>query len=228
MVNFQQVPDLPFIVGASMVKDAYLAEWFKSVRLILLSTIIFLILLVLMYTVLEKAYSENESIQFQADHDPLTGLLNRPLFQDCLHQAISKSKRQNHQFALLFVDVDKFKSINDHFGYHIGDLTLIEIAARLQSCVREDDSVARLGGDEFLILLENIDQPKNVFQIAEKIRLKLQQLIQVNTISITLKVSIGISIYPIDGNDADLLIDKSDQAMYSVKQSGGNASHFFS
>jgi diguanylate cyclase (GGDEF)-like protein len=181
-----------------------------------------------MYSMLEKAYSKNISIQFQADHDPLTGLLNRSLFQDRLHQAISKSKRQNHQFALLFVDVDKFKSINDHFGHHIGDLALIEIAARLQSCVREDDSVARLGGDEFLILLENIDQPKNVFQIAEKIRLKLQQLIQVNTISITLKVSIGISIYPIDGNDADLLIDKSDQAMYSVKQSGGNASHFFS
>jgi len=228
MVNFQQVPDLPFIVGATMVKDAYLAEWFKSVRLILLSTIIFLILLVLMYTVLEKAYNENESIQFQADHDPLTGLLNRPLFQDRLHQAISKSKRQNHQFGLLFVDVDKFKSINDLFGHHIGDLTLIEIAARLQSCVREDDSVARLGGDEFLILLENIVHPENAIQVAEKIRLKLHEIIQVNTISITLKVSIGISIYPIDGTDADLLVDKSDQAMYRIKQAGGNSSHLFS
>jgi diguanylate cyclase (GGDEF)-like protein len=155
-----------------------------------------------MYSVLEKSYSENASIQFKADHDPLTGLLNRPLFQDRLHQAISKSKRQNHQFALLFVDVDKFKSINDHFGHHIGDLTLIEIAARLQSSVREDDSVARLGGDEFLVLLENIDQPENAIKVAEKIRMKLQQIIQVNTISITLKVSIGISIFPIDGSDA--------------------------
>jgi len=228
MVNFQQVPDLPFIVGASMVKDAYLAEWFKSVRLIIISTIIFLILLVLMYAVLEKAYSENASIQFLADHDPLTGLLNRPLFQDRLHQAISKSKRQNHQFALLFVDVDKFKNINDHFGHHIGDLTLIEIAARLQSSVREDDSVARLGGDEFLILLENIDQPENAVQVAEKIRLKLHQVMQFNEISITLNVSIGISIYPIDGSDAELLIDKSDQAMYNFKQAGGNASYLFS
>jgi diguanylate cyclase (GGDEF)-like protein len=228
MVNFQQVPDLPFIIGASMVKDAYLAEWFKSLRLIILSTIIFLILLAIMYSVLEKSYSENASIQFKADHDPLTGLLNRPLFQDRLHQAISKSKRQNHQFALLFVDVDKFKSINDHFGHHIGDLTLIEIAARLQSSVREDDSVARLGGDEFLVLLENIDQPENAIKVAEKIRMKLQQIIQVNTISITLKVSIGISIFPIDGSDAELLIDKSDQAMYFMKQSGGNGSHLFS
>jgi diguanylate cyclase (GGDEF)-like protein len=181
-----------------------------------------------MYVILEKSYNQNASIQFKANHDPLTGLLNRQFFQDRLHQAISKSKRQNHRFALLFVDIDKFKSINDHFGHHIGDLTLIEIAARLQSSVREDDSVARLGGDEFLILLENIDQPENAIKVSEKIRLKLQQIIQVNTISITLKVSIGISIYPIDGSDAELLIDKSDQAMYFMKQSGGNGSYLFS
>ncbi|WP_281971172.1 MULTISPECIES: diguanylate cyclase [unclassified Polynucleobacter] len=228
MVNFQQVPDVPFIVGASIVKEAYLSEWFKSVHLIFLSTIFFLIFIVILYLVLEKSYRNNVSIQFRADHDPLTGLLNRSLFQDRLHQAISKSKRQNHLFALLFVDVDQFKNINDHFGHHIGDLTLIEIAARLKSSVREDDSIGRLGGDEFLILLENIDHPSNALQVAEKIRLKLHQLMQLNEISININVSIGISIYPLDGIDADILIDKSDQAMYNVKQTGSNACQLFS
>ncbi len=228
MINFQKVPNLPFIVGASIVKKAYLSEWFKSVQLIFLATSIFLILLALMSKMLAKSYNDNVSIQFQADHDSLTGLLNRPLFQERLHQAINKAERQQQLFALLFVDIDRFKNINDSFGHHIGDLTLIEVASRLKSGVRDYDSIARLGGDEFLILLENIENTDNAINIAEEIRFKLRQKMQFNEVSITLAVSIGISIYPTDGIDANLLMKEADQAMYIIKQAGGNACHLFS
>ena len=227
MVNYQQVQDLPFIVGASITKDAYLTEWKKSVRLIFIITFIALIVIIWMFRMLLQSYSRNRFIQFQADHDPLTGLLNRGLFHDRFRQATLKSKRENKILAIIFVDVDRFKSVNDQFGHQIGDLSLQEIALRLQSCVRDYDSIARLGGDEFIILLENIESRENAQKVAETIRHKLHQKMLLNHISITLTVSIGISMYPSDGIDECLLIQEADQAMYEIKQLGGNAIRFF-
>ena len=228
MVNFQQVQGLPFIIGATITKDAYLSEWTKSVRLIFIITLIVLIVIIIMFQILIRSYRNNRSIQFQADHDPLTGLLNRKLFHDRLEHAILKANRERKILAILFVDIDRFKNINDQFGHQIGDLTLQEIAVRLHSCVRDYDSIARLGGDEFVILLENIESKNNAYKVAANILNKLHQKMHFNGNSITISVSIGISIYPTDSLEETLLIEAADKAMYDIKQLGGNAIQFFS
>jgi diguanylate cyclase (GGDEF)-like protein len=227
MVNFQQVQGLPFIIGASITKDAYLSEWTKSVRLIFIITLIVLVVIIIMFQILIRSYRNNRSFQFQAEHDPLTGLLNRKLFHDRLDQAILKASRERKILAILFVDIDRFKHINDQFGHQIGDLTLKEIAVRLHSCVRDYDSIARLGGDEFVILLENIENKNNAYKVAINILNKLHQKMHFNSTSISIAASVGISMFPEDSVDETLLIEAADKAMYEIKQLGGNAIQFF-
>ncbi|MFT5452397.1 MAG: diguanylate cyclase (GGDEF)-like protein, partial [Enterobacterales bacterium] len=168
-----------------------------------------------------------EELRKLANFDSLTKLPNRSLFMDRLSHAIASAKRSSTMFALLFIDLDHFKTINDSLGHSIGDELLRKVAQRLVRCVREADTVARLGGDEFVIILENIHDADQVGACAEKIIRRMQKSIDVSGTVLKTSPSIGIGIYPADGEDIETLIKNADIAMYSAKQKGRNNYQFF-
>lgn len=163
-----------------------------------------------------------EKLKEMAHYDALTGLANRNLFFQCLNHAVRDAKRHSRFFALLYLDLDKFKPINDTWGHDVGDLVLIEVARRLKDLVRSDDTVARMGGDEFIVLLSALKEPEDVEGVAVKIIEKIVEPIQVNDSSHALGISIGISVFPDDGDSQETLIAKADTAMYRAKHRGGN------
>ncbi|MDQ3288377.1 MAG: EAL domain-containing protein [Pseudomonadota bacterium] len=168
-----------------------------------------------------------ERIRFMADHDALTGLPNRTLLQDRLGQAIAFAHRNRRRVAILFIDLDYFKNINDSLGHHIGDQVLRSAATRLQQCVREGDSVARLGGDEFVLILPLLGGSRDAERVARKTLDSLAQPFSVDTNVLHLSGSIGISVYPDDGEDVDSLMRAADIAMYSAKARGRGNFQFF-
>ena len=170
----------------------------------------------------QELSNANQHLQFLATHDNLTGLPNRFLFFDRLDQAIRKSRRQKHKFALLFIDLDDFKKINDSFGHVTGDETLQKVADLLGNAVRDSDTVARLAGDEFTVILDNIQSIDNVETIVQKITRAVAQPIETQQAKIFVTVSIGISLYPEHGEDAETLLRKADAAMYLVKDGDKN------
>ncbi|MGO9445684.1 MAG: diguanylate cyclase domain-containing protein [Thiobacillaceae bacterium] len=157
------------------------------------------------------------SLEVEATHDPLTGLANRRLFYDRLQQAIRHAKRYGSQIGILFVDMDRFKEINDRNGHHVGDAVLTEVAARIVNSVRESDTVARLGGDEFAVLLENVRGRSDCLSAAQKIEESLGAEASFYGLGVELAASIGQSMYPEDGQDEDVLLRAADAAMYKVK-----------
>lgn len=161
-------------------------------------------------------------LQFMAQYDQLTQLPNRALLYDRLHTALTRTRREQTQLSLLFLDLDKFKQVNDTFGHTIGDLLLQLVAKRLRQCVRESDTVARLGGDEFVVLLEDFHSPDHAVLVAEKIRLALNQPFDLNGQAHMILPSIGVAFYPQHGIDAQQLLNHADNAMYAAKKSGGN------
>lgn len=168
-----------------------------------------------------------ERLKHLAHHDALTGLPNRLLFQDHLQQAMAKSRRSEQQVALLFLDLDRFKNINDSLGHEAGDTLLKEVAARLKSCVRETDTVARLGGDEFVVILEQFKEVQNVATVAQKILKNLQRTIVLKGTEFHITSSIGIGLYPADAVDVDGLMKCADSAMYGAKKQGRNNYQFY-
>jgi diguanylate cyclase (GGDEF)-like protein/PAS domain S-box-containing protein len=162
-----------------------------------------------------------------AEHDPLTGLPNRALFNDRLMQAISLAKRQGKQLAVLFVDVDQFKRINDSLGHAMGDKLLCSVARRITACVRRSDTVCRLGGDEFLVLLSEVAHGVDAAFSAGKILRAVAAPHVIDDKSIDVSVSIGGSTYPANSHDAESLLNQADAAMYEVKQQGRNGYQFF-
>ncbi|HVF41240.1 MAG TPA: diguanylate cyclase, partial [Gemmatimonadaceae bacterium] len=164
-----------------------------------------------------------EQIEFHAYHDALTQLPNRRLFLERLEMSLLSGKRTGISIAVLFIDLDRFKMINDTLGHDVADGLLIEIAQRLQSCVRPIDTVARYGGDEFTILLPDLQQPEDSAKVAEKILERVNEPIVVGANSIDMSVSIGIAVHPFDGTDVDTLLRNADDAMYRAKQGGRNA-----
>ncbi|MFT5519881.1 MAG: diguanylate cyclase (GGDEF)-like protein/PAS domain S-box-containing protein [Enterobacterales bacterium] len=168
-----------------------------------------------------------EELRKLANYDSLTKLPNRSLFMDRLSHAIASAKRSNTMFALLFIDLDHFKTINDSLGHSVGDELLRKVAQRLTRCVREADTVARLGGDEFVIILENIHDADQVGVCADKIIRRMKKSIEVSGTVLITSPSIGIGIYPEDGQDIETLIKNSDIAMYSAKEKGRNNYQFF-
>jgi diguanylate cyclase len=170
----------------------------------------------------------NAALQHQATHDALTGLPNRLLFIDRLGREIARAERDGHIFAVLVVDLDRFKLINDTLGHGPGDLLLIEIARRLSSAIRSADTVARTGGDEFLLLLTDIAEAADAALIAAKIISELDRSVVVSGTEVHTSASIGISVYPADGSDSDILVAHADEAMYFAKQAGRNSFQFFS
>jgi diguanylate cyclase (GGDEF)-like protein/PAS domain S-box-containing protein len=162
-----------------------------------------------------------------AQHDALTNLPNRVLFDDRLAQAISHAERQSKQLGVMFVDLDHFKKINDSLGHELGDKLLQSVAERLVACVRRTDTVSRLGGDEFVILLSQVEHGEDADCSARKILRAMSEPHIVNDKSLDMSVSIGVSTYPADGSDANTLMNKADTAMYEAKEHGGNNYQFF-
>jgi diguanylate cyclase (GGDEF)-like protein/PAS domain S-box-containing protein len=168
-----------------------------------------------------------EIISFQAYHDQLTHLPNRVLFKDRLELAIAQGQRRGGSLAVMFVDIDRFKLVNDTFGHSEGDILLRGIATRLKETLRRGDTLARLGGDEFTVLLPDINQPEDAETIARKILDLLQMPFHLSHGEFRVSCSIGISIFPRDGNTAETLTQHADVAMYQVKRSGRNGFRFF-
>ncbi|HEY9527364.1 MAG TPA: EAL domain-containing protein, partial [Anaerolineales bacterium] len=162
-----------------------------------------------------------------AHHDVLTGLPNRMLLQDRLSHAIELARRQGRQFAMLFMDLDRFKHINDSLGHAVGDQLLQSVARRLMRCMRHSDTVSRQGGDEFVVLLSTIKHPDDAAISAQKILAALAVPHLIGELELHVSVSIGISIYPEDGRDAETLIKSADTAMYQAKENGRDNYKFF-
>jgi len=167
----------------------------------------------------ERTYAE-EQIKHLAYHDALTGLPNRLLFKDRLTVALSHAQRNGTRLAVLFLDLDRFKVINDSLGHNIGDQLLQAVAGRVQSCVRESDTVARLGGDEFTLLLPNLSRSDDAAPVAQKILEAIRYPFRIEERDFFITTSIGISLFPEDGTDAETLIKNADTAMYQAKEQG--------
>lgn len=172
---------------------------------------------------LSEHKASSERIVQLAHHDILTGLPNRILFTDRFHQVIAKAKRESNRLAVLYLNLDKFMSINDKFGPDIGDLLLKEVSIRLLDCVRRDsDTLARIGGDEFIVLLADIEQAKNAMVVAENIRHTLHQTFELAGHSLHISSSIGIAVFPEHGSNEKQLLKNVYIAMDAAKRKGGN------
>jgi diguanylate cyclase (GGDEF)-like protein len=175
----------------------------------------------------EQIQRAKDQLDYLAHHDALTDLPNRILLRDRLNQAIELAHRQGRQLAVMFVDLDRFKYINDSLGHSVGDQLLLSVAQRLTNCVRHSDTVSRQGGDEFVLLLSSIEHPEDAALFAQKMLTALAQPHHIEQRDLHISISIGISIYPADGRDAETLIKRADTAMYYAKESGRNNYKFF-
>lgn len=170
----------------------------------------------------------DEHVQFLATHDSLTGLPNRVMFSEMLQLAIESARRHGRKLAILFIDLDRFKNINDTLGHEAGDLLLIEMAKQLSGCLRGSDFVSRLGGDEFVVLIPEVGDSEQVARIARKILSVAIQPIEVMGQECRVTASIGISVFPDDAQDEQTLMKYADKAMYRAKEEGKNNYQFFS
>ena len=175
----------------------------------------------------EQVQMAKDQLDHLAHHDVLTDLPNRMLLQDRLGQAVGLARRQGRQLAVMFLDLDRFKHINDSLGHAVGDQLLQSVAQRLVSCVRHSDTISRQGGDEFVLLLPYIEHADDAALSAQKILAALAPPHRIDRHDLHISVSIGISIYPDDGQDAETLIKSADTAMYHAKENGRNNYKFF-
>lgn len=182
---------------------------------------------VALFSDITKRKELENKLQHLAHHDLLTQLPNRVLLQDRISQALQLAKRNQYELSILFLDLDRFKIVNDSLGHEIGDVLLQEVAKRLRSCVRETDTVSRLGGDEFVILLSHIEHGEDAVIVASAIIKQLSALFLIKGNEIKIGCSIGISIYPKNGDDVKTLLKNADTAMYQVKKKGRNNYQFF-
>ncbi len=182
---------------------------------------------VALFTDITKKKATEEAIWKQANFDTLTGLPNRRMFNDRLRQEIKKSARDQLPMALLFIDLDGFKAVNDNLGHDFGDILLKQVADRLHQCVRNTDTVARLGGDEFTVILSELKEPGDVVRIVQDILHTLAKPFQLKHELAQISGSIGIALFPDDATDAEILIKYADQAMYLAKQQGRNRFSYF-
>jgi diguanylate cyclase len=169
---------------------------------------------------LHKYYKKAEEVTYLAYHDPLTGLSNRAFFEEMLQQSIADAKRNSELFAIMFIDLDRFKTINDSLGHYVGDQLLVSVSERLKKSVRANDLVARQGGDEFTLLIKGISSSEDAIHVAQKILDSLNLPHILNGHEIISTPSIGIAIYPLDDESPVALMKKADIAMYQVKENG--------
>jgi diguanylate cyclase (GGDEF)-like protein/PAS domain S-box-containing protein len=176
----------------------------------------------------EQALREKDAhLEYIAYHDALTGLPNRILLMDRLRHAASRADRAGTRMAVLFIDLDRFKTINDSLGHAIGDAVLQAVAGRLQALVRDVDTLSRLGGDEFVVLLESVRDSQAAAMVAEKVIQMLEKMLHIGNYPLHISASVGISVYPEDGRDAETLLKHADAAMYKSKERGRNTFHFY-
>lgn len=177
---------------------------------------------------LHASKQAEQALRHMAQHDTLTGLPNRALFADRLSLAMAAAKRDRQRLAVLFIDLDGFKPVNDSLGHGTGDLLLTEVAQRLLQCVRGSDSVARIGGDEFVVLLRTVETGANALALGEKICLALRPPFLIDGYSIAITASIGVAIYPDHGSSETELTKHADYAMYAAKSAGRDRSVLYS
>jgi diguanylate cyclase (GGDEF)-like protein/PAS domain S-box-containing protein len=168
-----------------------------------------------------------EKIQHMAQHDALTGLPNRALLLDRIGQAIAQAQRKRGVLALLFIDLDRFKTVNDSLGHQVGDRLLQSVAGRLEACIRGSDTIARIGGDEFVVLLGDLEEPEDARHVAQKVLDALAEPATIDAHELKVTPSVGICAYPHDGEDVESLMRNADTAMYHAKQMGRNNFQFF-
>ena len=171
-------------------------------------------------------HQQKEKLHYLAYHDNLTDLANRVLFEERLEQAISQAERQAEKFALLFIDLNKFKQINDTLGHKVGDKVLKIISKTMRQQVRREDTLARIGGDEFTLLIERIKSPADVYRLAKKILQAIERPIHYEGELLKLSASIGVALYPTDATETEELIRYADMAMYKAKNSSNNIVFF--
>jgi diguanylate cyclase (GGDEF)-like protein len=161
-------------------------------------------------------------LNFLAHHDPLTGLPNRLLFNDRLEQTLERARREQQRCALIFLDLDGFKIINDTLGHSSGDLLLQNVASRIRTTLRRGDTAARLGGDEFVVILEKVTRPEDAAQIARKLLLAIAEPVFLGGETVSVTASVGLSVFPLDGADLSSMIRAADTAMFNAKATGRN------
>ncbi len=209
-----------------------LSRWLGWGVVITLSVGLLLLSLALLFRfLLKQRTAELERKQRRLDHlahhDPLTGLPNRLLFFDRLEHAIQRSRRQKKGGALLFLDLDQFKQINDTFGHALGDALLEQVSQRLRKAVRESDTVARIGGDEFAVIMEGLNEPADVIAGVQHLSAVFEEPFDLRGQRFTVTFSIGISLFPQDGKDAQTLLRNADTAMFRAKAAGRNSYQFY-
>ncbi|BCU07958.1 putative bifunctional diguanylate cyclase/phosphodiesterase [Allochromatium tepidum] len=175
----------------------------------------------------QRLRETSERLDYLAHHDALTGLPNRTYFQERLEQCLQRARRYRRQFALLFLDLDRFKEVNDTLGHHVGDALLCRVAEVLSAQIRTVDTIARLGGDEFVVILEDIPAPRFVAHFVDRVMEEFDRPFQVEGREFFVTVSIGISLYPSDGREFETLVRHADIAMYQAKKAGRNGFSFF-
>ncbi|KXU85465.1 hypothetical protein CI15_20040 [Paraburkholderia monticola] len=233
LYSFRRIGNYPLVVVVGLATDDIFAEWRKRAFAIGIVTVILdalTIMLCLMFSAqLRRRLAMERQLKTLAWFDALTGLPNRAQLNKEMLRVLTESGRNSSQSAVLFIDLDRFKRVNDTQGHDVGDEVLSETARRLRDCVRGEDVIGRLGGDEFLAILQNCDVHRAA-HVAGRILQTLYQPISVSTkadTSITLSASIGVSLYPHDGQDADTLLRNADMAMYKAKSAGRNQVHFY-
>ena len=222
MISYRKVNQYPFIVGVVVPESLYLVHWYKNATGVLIASILSVLIIFIGTYFLLISYRKNAENQYRAHHDPLTKLPNRTLFADRLSIALATSIRKQTKLAILFVDLDNLKTINDVNGHTAGDAVLVEVARRMKECLRESDTIARIGGDEFIILLPEVDTEVNVMKVAEKVRAAFLDPVDVDGFSLKTSASIGVAVFPDHGQNASDLMNNADVAMYSAKSKGRN------
>lgn len=209
-----------------------------TIIILLIVTVAMLIIFVKFRKVLKKfqkdlidksnqSLKQKEQLVYQLEHDTLTGIPNRILLSKILENSIKSSKRNNKKIALMFIDINNFKSVNDSLGHDAGDDLLKEFSARLVKSIRESDVAARLSGDKFIVLIENSKSIQNIKKVVEKIQKAMKESLVLNGVNYNMSVSIGISTFPQDGEDSKTLLKNADIAMYRAKDDGQNKYRFF-
>jgi diguanylate cyclase (GGDEF)-like protein len=235
--------DFPLTVIIGLSADEQLDELHRYIRAYLWRALAVSLLFILIVAVLgrmsrqlalsrlraaEEQFAHAKRVEHLAYHDGLTKLPNRRLFSNLLDQSINQARRYNHRLAVLFLDLDRFKNINDTFGHEAGDQLLQDVSTKLKACLRDSDTVARLGGDEFVILLPEISEEKYVATVAQQITSAVSTPFDLQGQPFRVTTSIGISIYPKDGLDEQTLTKNADIAMYQAKGKGKNNFKFYS
>ena len=177
---------------------------------------------------LDELQKVEEEVKYQANHDALTGLANRRLLSELIQHAIYHAGRYGKNMAVMFMDIDAFKTINDTMGHDFGDKILKEVSDRLLKSLRKSDILARIGGDEFIILIENVDNFERVKTIANNILNKFHKAFIIDEKEYRLTISIGIAIFPSDGQTSDTLLKNADIALYKSKDKGKDQYSFYS